>query len=441
MSYCVRIRAYSDSDVQHNPIYGNFTYLSNAFTFAGYGACPCAPSVGDAYNSPIDSHRETWTPLFTWKPIIGAAGYWIIVSKDRSFTTIVDYAFTRIPAYAPRLPQSPSLSPQPTWTYTDEETQLPYYWAILPTDVDGRAAAADPNFVGPANFVKRSIPPTVLHPGEDGTRILGPPTFQWTPVPNAKIYELQVSQDRNFGTLVDDLDTDSTAYTATKTYPANAALYFRVRAKDNNDIGLAWSASRRFRDALATPTLVGSNAVSGDLIPTWVWKHVQGALSYDIHVDLPNGTDRDFSDDLLTAFTATKMTGTGVFRWQVRAEFPEARGGKTAVGPYTRAISFTRTIRPPHGASAAVGGRSILLSWQPKIGAEHYLVQVATSPDFGHTIENTRTDNTSFAPDLRNSLWSRGATFYWRVAAVDADNNSGNYTPVRRFRLHLPRSR
>ena len=177
------------------------------------------------------------------------------------------------------------------------------------------------------------------------------------------------------------------------------------------------------------------------MIPTWVWSHVQGALSYDIHVDLPDGTKRDFQNDLLTAFTATKMTGTGVFRWQVRAEFPEARGGKTAVGPYTRPVTFTRTIRPPSGARALVGSRSLLLSWQPKLGADHYLVQVATAPDFGHTLENGHTDNTGFAPDLRSGSWSQGTVFYWRVAAVDTDNNSGNYTPVRSFRLYLPKTK
>jgi hypothetical protein len=87
-----------------------------------------------------------------------------------------------------------------------------------------------------------------------------------------------------------------------------------------------------------------------------------------------------------------------------------------------------------------VGGRSVLLSWNPKMGAEHYLVQVATSPDFAQTLENTRTDSASFAPDFRNGRWTQSTTFYWRVAAVDADNNSGNYSPVRTFRLRLPKS-
>ncbi len=68
-------------------------------------------------------------------------------------------------------------------------------------------------------------------------------------------------------------------------------------------------------------------------------------------------------------------------------------------------------------------------------------MQIGTTPDFGRTIENARTDSTTFAPDFRSGSWSQSTVFYWRVAVVDADNNSGNYTPVRSFRLRLPKSR
>ncbi len=433
-AYCVRVRARTDRDAARRDVFGDYTYLSNAFRFAGYAAGFGSPNAtSNTYFGPIRGTLERQTPLFTWASIPGAASYWVLVSKDPSFTTVVDYALTNVPAYAPRRGQDPM-------TYTDEQTL--YYWAVLPASKgDGAGAPGDPLSQLPANFKKLSQPPTIVQPERRGQLIVGPPTFRWTPALGARDYRLQVSQDRNFGNLLDDVVTDSTSYSASKTYPANSALYVRVRAEDENEVGLTWSTPRAFRDTLARPALAPDNAASGDLIPTWVWRHVQGALSYDVHVDLPNGTDRDFSNDLLTAFTATKMTGTGVFRWQVRAEFPEARGGKTAVGPYTRPITFTRTTRPPSGARAAVGGRSVLLSWQPKIGADHYLLQIATSPDFGHTIENERTDNTSFAPDFRSGSWSKSTVFYWRVAAVDADNNSGNYTPVRTFRVRIPNSR
>ena len=35
-------------------------------------------------------------PLFTWKTVTGAQSYFVLVSRDPSFTNLVDYAFTRI---------------------------------------------------------------------------------------------------------------------------------------------------------------------------------------------------------------------------------------------------------------------------------------------------------------------------------------------------------
>ena len=40
------------------------------------------------------------------------------------------------------------------------------------------------------------------------------------------------------------------------------------------------------------------------------------------------------------------MTGTGVFHWRVRAEFPNAGNGETP-GPYSATQTFTRTIGQP----------------------------------------------------------------------------------------------
>jgi hypothetical protein len=61
--------------------------------------------------------------------------------------------------------------------------------------------------------------------------------------------------------------------------------------------------------------------------------------------------------------------------------------------------------------------------------------EIAETPSFSHTVENEK------APTLHGGEWERGATFYWRVARVDACRNSGNYASVRAFRLRLPRSR
>jgi hypothetical protein len=357
-------------------------------------------------------------PFFRWRPVIGAKSYWVIVSRDPSFTNIVDYAFTQSPVYAPRTNSG-------TTTYADETTT--YYWVVLPApNANGSGASGDP--VGaPHGTFQKQVPPAQLPVALDQAQ----PVFSWKPVVGARHYDLEVSTDRNFGTTIEKATTASTSYTAAVTYPASKQLYWRVRASDEEKVGLSW-ADGKFSYGLAAPS-VGGNPSKGDTIPTWRWGAVPGASSYDLHADLPDGTHRDVSGLRTAAFTAAKMTGTGIFRWQVRANFPNSSG--LTHGPYSRLLSFARTITPPSGAHALGSGGSLVLVWRPKMGAKQYKVQISKTPDFGSTVESKSTDNPVFAPHLSSYSYGKGGRFYWRVSVVDADNNTGDYTTTKVFRL------
>ena len=115
----------------------------------------------------------------------------MLVAKDPSFSNLVDYAFTQIPAYAPRTGSAPR-------TYPDETTL--YYWAVLPaTNANGTGAVGDPLSAAAQSFQKQSAPPTRLGPA-DGTQFFDQPTFRWTPTEGARRYRIQVAQDPSFGT-------------------------------------------------------------------------------------------------------------------------------------------------------------------------------------------------------------------------------------------------
>ncbi len=134
--YCVRVRAYSDDGKdQHGTsqhVWGAWTYLDNgfpaagtdwhiSFEFVGYPDDPCGcpasyPQASD-YQLPTTGSITPRNPYFTWLPTPGAKSYFVVLSRDPSFTTLVDYAFVRGPAYAPRFRTSPM-------TYADETTFL-----------------------------------------------------------------------------------------------------------------------------------------------------------------------------------------------------------------------------------------------------------------------------------------------------------------------------
>jgi hypothetical protein len=416
--YCVRIRAESDHDGHNDPVFGDYTTISNAFTFVNpQGVGVSSLGAGD-YLTPAQGQSLRRMPFFRWRPVAGALSYWVLVAKDPSFTNIVDYAFTNVPVYAPRTSGDAT-------TYPDESTT--YYWVVLPAPTtNGLRASGDP-IGAPHGSFQKQVPPANLQVSLAQAK----PVFRWKPVAGARHYELQVSTDQNFGTAVEKATTASTSYTAAVTYPAGKKLYWRVRADDDRNVGLSWAASS-FNYRLDAPNLAG-NARSGDTIPTWRWRPVAGAVSYDLHADLPDGTHRDFTNLGAAAFTATTMTGTGIFHWQVRANFPSSFG--TTHGPYSRRLPFAHTIPAPTGARTIGGGRSLVFVWSPRSGAKQYQLQVSNRPDFGSIAETATTDVPVFASKLSSFGYRNGGTFYWRVAVVDADHNSGDYSPTRRFQL------
>jgi hypothetical protein len=449
-SYCVRVSARSDR-VGLDEVFGDPVYLKNgntddtspnpqapSFTWTGYpsgGATGCTFGVlypcSSDYLGPQFGTISGSTPLFTWNALNGAQSYFVVVSKDQNFSNVVDEGFTRIPAYSPR-----SGASKPT-TYPDETTS--YYWMVLPSpNLDGsNPSPIDVAHSNYDNFQKQSTPPSLLSPSS-ATTFFDQPTFRWSPVLGARKYEFQVAQDPSFGNPIDDVTTDATAYSSNTTYPADTILYWRVRASDENGVGLTWSATGTFQKTLAAPVPSPTNDTAGQYLPVWTWSSVNGAVSYDLSIDQPDGTTRNFTDFRMPATSFSKLTGTGVFHWRVRAEFPTQGTGTTTPGPWSVSSPFTRSIGEPVGLKTDAGPDRVLLSWAPKLGVKQYKVQVSGRPDFATAVENVMTENTAYAPKLSNVAYLSGNQLYWRVAGVDADNNVGDFSPAQPLSL-LPK--
>ena len=82
----------------------------------------------------------------------------------------------------------------------------------------------------------------------------------------------------------------------------------------------------------------------------------------------------------------------------------------------------------------------VLLSWDLRLGARQYKVQIASDPSFSRRIEETTTDNASYAPAMTQAGYNAGGDLFWRVAAVDEDRNQGDWSQTQQIRLE-PRMR
>jgi hypothetical protein len=443
VAYCVRVLARAGTDATGNKVISRWAYVGGegnpAFRYLAQPA-PGLPEVpfstkAGAYGLPnqaagagvtvdsecLDAQRRcVRTPLFTWSRVPGAVAYYVVIARDRNFTNVVDVAATEVPAYAPPLHGSEPL---------DDETES-YYWAVIPVKVNAHKeleGSAEPLDNAPQSFNKSSTAPQPLAPA--GV-VENQPTFGWSPVEGAFNYTLQVSQNSTFKTLLDEVRTASTAFTSAKTYPAGEPLYWRVRANDANLnaslSGLNWSEARQFTRVLGTPVLSPSNPTSTIAIPVFSWLAVPGAVAYEVSVEQPDGTRKEFTVDS-TSFTPTEWDGPGVWRFKVRALFP-GNGALTVPGPFTPQQSLVHGAAAPPGAVGEKSGTKVVIHWEPQPYAKQYQVAISTSETFRNTIESKRVHTDSWAPNVNFSTASNRGTLYWRVAAVDGKGDAGSYS-------------
>ena len=430
-SYCARVRARSGRVNLSTAIWGDYTFLGNganesSFTFTGYPAGDvCSPDCNpgymgaDDYLGPFRGETVGANPLFTWKPIAGMNSYWVIVAKDPSFTTIVDYTITRIPAYAVRTRTAPL-------TYADEETS--YYWVVLPaTGTNGSGAQGNPALGAYADFQKQTTPPVMVGPAE-GASFAGQPTFEWSSIFGARRYRVQVDDEITFSApLLDDTRTASTAYTSLKTYQSAQTYYWRVAPEDEQNRGLTWSDYRSFQISLPAPVLDMADFGTAEAPPVISWSPVPGAVSYTLDVQEPDGDHTQFAGFPSTASSWQRFTGVGIMTLKVRAEFPTASAFTTVSGPWSATSIFTHVIQEPQNPTSDAGQNRLLLHWDAKTGMKNYKIQISAREDFSPFIEQKITDDPRFASTMISSAFTNGGHFWWRVAGVDADGNAGDW--------------
>jgi hypothetical protein len=402
----------------YETIYKTYEYLSKPL---------CERETGETtevstYLLPKYGTTETRTPLFTWEPVPSAECYYVAIARDPLFTNVVDVSKVYGTAYAPAIEGEEPLDDQTTT----------YYWTVFPVAPGTPFHACEGGVVGASHysiFNKSSVPPTALSP-VGGAEVSTQPTFKWTPAEGALNYTIEVSQNETFGkeNLLDEVKTDSTAYTSATTYPANVTLYWRVRADDanttNTSAGLHWSAVQTFKRTLPVPQPRPSTT-EGQGLPVRSWTPVTGATAYQLHVELPNGTTKDFTVDS-TAFTPTELFGNGIWHWQVSAEFPKGTYG-TVAGGYFAPQPFVHELAAPQGVVGEKSGSRIVVTWNPDQYAKEYEVQIATTDTFSPTIESRKVDEASWAPNVDLTVPANRGTLYWRVAALDPQGNIGSY--------------
>lgn len=401
------------------------------YEYEGIPVVPESPIL----STPVDGITELNTLsllVLTWTEAIGAATYSVQLSTDADFsTTLVDISGL-----------SALSSEVPVGTLA---LGTVYYWRVR-----GSNSSGDGEWSTKYSFTTMGTTPEIpsapelpdepgVPPGAEAVALT--PTFNWTLVPGATSYTLELATDEDFTTIIlTKSGLEETTYTLTieESLHPSSVYWWRVRAFIEETPG-DWSDEWSFETGddesspappsespiLQTPDPDAGGSEPEDLTPTVDWEEVGDATAYIVVLSLnPDLTDPIAHFEVENSeftFPEGILEPNTTYYWAVYAI------NSAGSGPISKIQSFTTRQALPLVVTAiypAIGQVDVDVlpefSWELIPGHEKFEFQLSLDKDF-ETIDFTIKDLTQTTFKLNSRLKSN-TTYYWRVRAV---NNAG----------------
>ena len=396
--------------------YTNTSYIENGNTYYYKVRALDANGTAGAWSSIVSvTYKQTLPaptvtggndaqgrPTLTWKVVTGAAKYEVYRARSKSgdyikYSTVTGTSYTNT-------------------SYI--ESGNTYYYKVRALDANGTAGAW--SSVVSVTY-KQTLPAPTVTGGNDAQ---GRPTLKWNAVSGAAKYEVYRARSKD-GDYIKYSTVTGTSYTNTSYIENGNTYYYKVRALKSDGTAGAWSSivSVTYKQTLSAPAVTGGNDAQGR--PTLTWKAVTGAAKYEVYrARSKDGDYIKYSTVTGTSYTNTSYIENGnTYYYKVRA----LKSDGTA-GAWSSVVSVTYKQTLP--APAVTGGNDAqgrpTLTWKAVSGAAKYEVYRARSKDGTYTKYSTTT-GTAYT---NSSYLTSGATYYYKVRALDANGNAGPYSAV-----------
>ena len=345
-------------------------------------------------------------PTLKWKAVTGAAKYEVYRARSKDgdyikYSTVTGTSYTNT-------------------SYI--ESGNTYYYKVRALDANGTAGAW--SSVVSVTY-KQILPAPTVTGGNDSQ---GRPTLKWNAVSGAAKYEVYRARSKD-GDYIKYSTVTGTSYTNTSYIENGNTYYYKVRALDANGTAGAWSSivSVTYRAAstgtLSAPAVTGGKDSQGR--PTLKWNAVTGAAKYEVYrARSKDGDYIKYSTVTGTSYTNTSYIESGnTYYYKVRALKSDGTAGAWSS---VVSVTYKQTLTAP----AVTGGNDAqgrpTLTWKAVSGAAKYEVYRARSKDGTYTKYSTTT-GTAYT---NSSYLTSGATYYYKVRALDANGNAGPYSAV-----------
>jgi len=260
-------------------------------------------------------------------------------------------------------------------------------------------------------------------------------TFNWTNIPSATYYKIQLALDKYFTDVVVTAKVPISEFKFENSLEYNTKYFWRIKPMFGT-VWSIWSPTYKFysMDPLTAPVLVNPpDAALLDPHITLSWNVAINAVQYKLQVARDAAfTDRVFNGKVNDEFKDFTDLATGKYYWRVKSiEAGGLKSGWSAVRSFTVVKVFPPILYTPENLAEV--GSNLTLNWSSSDGAVQYKIQVAKDPAFTKLIVNEKITETS--KEL-SGLSARD--YFWRVKAINAEGFKSPWSQVFRFTVVIP---
>jgi rhamnogalacturonan endolyase len=296
-------------------------------------------------------------------------------------------------------------------TYTDfsPTNGSTYAYTVTAANASGTGGTSTAANAVPLAAAPTATPVLTVTPGT------GQATLNWTPVPGAVGYVIEVATSPGgpytLIASVTELTYVDTGLTTGVTY------YYTVQAT-NSGGSSATSAVASSNAVLSPPASL--TAVPGNTQITLNWPAVVGATGYSVQRSATTGgpyTQVGTSGG--TSFTDNGLTNGIAYFYVVATTNADGTGTNSA---QATATPIATVPVAPTGLNATPGNAQVILNWTASVSATSYVVREATNSGGPYTtLSSTVAGTTYTASGLAN-----GTTYYYVIAAASAGGTGAN---------------
>ena len=303
---------------------------------------------------PMDkSTDQSLISRYVWSQVSGAEQYSLIVSKSSDLSNpIVNVDNVSKTEYS---------------SLTELELSTTYYWQVRSMS-QANGSSVSPVWSFTTASAKLATAPDLIMPAANAVVATGRIELQWSSVSGATSYDVQVSDNQDFSTIVYNGLGQTASSWSVDIDQSSRTLYWRVRSVNSAGTG-AWSMWRRFSTsatALLAPELLSPprNAVRVEPTVIFVWNEASNAVSYHVQVstDANFGTIVYSKNKLIGQSTLPlTLTPSTTYYWRVLSENNQGESSWSPVWSFTTSSGTT-------SVSEEISDNTIRVSPHPVVG-------------------------------------------------------------------------